>query len=273
MTSPDPRLTLAKPDLAAAHLEGVVRAARYAPTETLQVVRPVVALRRAADLASEQMDQLLFGERFEALERTGDFLWGQAQRDGYVGYIEAAASVPAAAPPTHWVKALRTFAFAGSSIKARAEGPFSRNCLFAIVAEDGDFLRDDGGRFLWRDHLAPLGSFAADPVCVAMDYIGAPYLWGGRDSLGLDCSGLVQQALYACGLACPRDTDLQMRLGGDVAQADLARGDLVFWPGHIAMMVDADRIIHANAHHMAVAVENLATAITRIGPPTALRRL
>ncbi len=109
-------------------------------------------------------------------------------------------------------------------------------------------------------------------------FLGAPYLWGGRDSLGLDCSGLVQQALYAVGAACPRDTDQQALLGESVPRSELARGDLVFWRGHVGMMLDETRLIHANAHHMAVAIEPLSAAVARIagkggGEPTAMRRL
>jgi len=124
-----------------------------------------------------------------------------------------------------------------------------------------------------------LGEVETDPAAVALRYLGAPYLWGGRDSVGLDCSGLVQQSLYACGRAGPRDSDMQAKLGAAVPNVEsLRRNDLVFWRGHVGLMLDADLLIHANAHHMAVAVERLAEAITRIdaaggGPPTALRRL
>jgi len=196
-----------------------------------------------------------------------------------VGFVEAAALAPQVAPPTHWVRALRTFAFAEPSIKSASAGPFSLNALVSIEAEEGDFAREAGGAWFWRGHLAPIGlGFERDPAAAAERFLGAPYLWGGRDSLGLDCSGLIQQALYACGLACPRDTDQQAALGRDVAPNALARRDLVFWRGHVGMMLDRRRLIHANASHMAVAIEPLAEAIQRIeakgyGRPVAWRRL
>ena len=160
----------------------------------------------------------------------------------------------------------------------RASGPFSLNALVAIAAEEGDFARSDDGLWFWREHLAPIGVFETDPAGVAERFLGAPYLWGGRTSLGLDCSGLVQQALYACGRACPRDTAHQAALGRGIAPAELRRGDLVGWNGHIGLMLDASRLIHANGFHMAVEIEPLATAVARIeaagdGPPTAFRRL
>ena len=117
-----------------------------------------------------------------------------------------------------------------------------------------------------------------DHAAVAERCLGAPYQWGGRESLGLDCSGLVQQALYACAKACPRDSDQQAELGSPVDAAALERGDLVFWKGHVAIVTGDNAIIHANAHHMMVAHEPLDAAIERIraagaGEPTAYRRL
>jgi cell wall-associated NlpC family hydrolase len=278
----DPRLTLARPELAASTLEGVVAAARYQPTRALSVAAPVAPLHRAPSGASERMDELIFGEGFEALETQGDFaraefVWGQARRDGYVGFVRAADLAPAGPAPTHRVSAVRTYAFAEPSIKSAALGPFSLNALVRVVAEDGKFSRAEDGACFWSAHLTPIGVFDADPAAVAERFLGAPYLWGGRTSLGLDCSGLIQQALYACGRACPRDADLQARLGREIDRAELARGDLVCWRGHIGMMLDETRLIHANGHHMAVAIEPVAEAIARIeaagpGTPTALRR-
>lgn len=276
MTS-DPRTTLARPDLAARDLEGRIAAERYAVPEPKICVLPAAAIHRAPEAGAEQVDQLLFGEAFDVLEVVSGFAWGQARRDGYVGYV-AADALGAALGPTHRVSALRTYAFAQASIKAQAFGPYSLGALVRIEAEEGRFGRDAAGRWFVMRHLAPIGrDFDTEPAAVAERFLGAPYLWGGRESLGLDCSGLILQALLACGRACPRDTDQQEAAFGEIPQAALRRGDLVFWRGHVAMMVDAEHIIHANAHHMAVAVEPLDSAIGRIeaagsGEPTSYRR-
>ena len=278
MTTDDPRSVLARPDLAAEDLEGVAPAARYQPRRRLRLVEPSAPLRKSPDVSAEQLDQMLHGEPFDALERQGDFWWGQARRDGYVGFVEAAALAEPGVPATHWVRALRTYAFAEPSIKTRALGPYSLNALVTIEAEAGDFARETNGAWFWREHLAPIGlGFERDPAAVAERFLGAPYLWGGRDSLGLDCSGLVQQALYACGRACPRDTDQQQALGRAVEPAEVRRNDLVFWSGHVGIMLDETRLLHASGHHMAVVVEPLAQAVARIqakgyGGPTAYRR-
>ena len=269
----DPRLTLARPDLASAALEGVVRAERFAETTAMRLVIPAAAVRAAPSVDAEQVDQLLFGELFEVLELAEGFAWGQAARDGYVGWVEAAALSGRDLAPSHRVSALRTFSYLEPSIKAPSRGPFSLGALVTVAETEGALTRVEGGGWIPTAHLAAIGADFADPVETALRFLGTPYLWGGRDSLGVDCSGLVQQALYAAGRACPRDTDLQAALGVAIGPAALGRGDLVFWRGHVGMMLDARRLLHANAHHMAVAIEPLNEAVARIGDPTGCRRL
>jgi cell wall-associated NlpC family hydrolase len=275
---PDPRTTLARADLAAEALDGVVRAARFEAPKRLRVAAPSARLLAAPDGGGEQRDQLLFGEVFDVLERDEGYAWGQAVRDGYVGYVETDALAADPIEPTHRVSALRTYAFEAPSIKARAFGPLSLNALVQVGDAQGEFVEASGAGWIPASHLAPIGAAFAEPADIAERFLGAPYLWGGRDSVGLDCSGLIQQALYAAGLACPRDSDQQAALGVEVAADGLRRGDLVFWRGHVGMMLDARRLIHANGHHMAVAVEPLAEAVGRIlakggGEPAARRRV
>jgi cell wall-associated NlpC family hydrolase len=278
VSAPDPRTSLVLGDTAAADLEGVVPAARYVRPQPMACTAPAAPLRRAADEAAEQLDQLLFGERFDVLGQDGGWAFGQAARDGYVGYVPASALSVAGSPPGHWVSALRAYAFSEPSIKSRPAGLYSMNALVAVEAREGRFARAAGTGWFVEAQLSPVGVFAGDAAEIAERFLGAPYLWGGRESLGLDCSGLVQQALYACGRACPRDTDQQAGLGAPVERDQLQRGDLVFWRGHVAIALDAQRIVHANAHHMAVAVEPLGEAVsriaaTRVGEPTAYRRI
>lgn len=264
MTPPDPRITAARPDLALADLQGLVRAPRYVEATLARVIRPTVSLRASADDGAAQVDQLLFGELFDKGDDVGGLAWGRAHRDGYVGYLEADALSWEIPTPTHRVGVLRTFAFETASIKAPAVGCLSLNALVAVVDETDQLVRVADLGWITRRHLTPIGSFTTDPAGVAEMFVGAPYLWGGRDSLGLDCSGLVQQSLYACGRACPRDSDQQMALGVEAQASALRRGDLVFWAGHVGMMLDGERLIHANGHHMAVAIEPLASAVERI---------
>jgi cell wall-associated NlpC family hydrolase len=274
----DARLTLARPNLARRDLEGVLRAKRFADADAFQVTLPVAPLRAGPDRGAEQIDQLLFGEFFDVLEVTDGVAWGQARRDGYVGWVEMGSLSSQSTISTHWVSALRTFAFAGASIRSPSAGPFSLNALVTVGETTDKMAYVLGAGWVPRPHLSPIGAEFDEPARAAARYLGTPYLWGGRDSLGLDCSGLIQQALYAAGRGCPRDADQQASLGCPISPKDLRRGDLVAWPGHIGMMLDARRLLHANAHHMAVAIEPLARAVARIaagggGQPTAYRRL
>jgi hypothetical protein len=271
----DRRILPARPDLADRRLHGRLRASAFAEARPFRCRAPFAAIRKAADLRAEQENQLLYGEVFEVLEESREWAWGQARRDGYVGYVALAALGPFEGLPTHRIKALRTFGFEKPERKSYFLGPYSLNAL--VRAQGGrrnGFLDCGGAGWIFEAHLAPVGMFESDPAAVAERHLGTPYLWGGRDSQGLDCSGLVQQAFYACGRACPRDADQQLAFFTAEAPRDgLKRGDLVFWSDHVAMMLDRERLIHANGRHMAVAVEGLAEAITQIGAePVALRR-
>jgi cell wall-associated NlpC family hydrolase len=274
----DGRLTPILGGLAAVELEGVAAAERYAPVRRLVCTAPAAAVRKAPSDDGEQQDQLLFGEAFAVLAEQDGFAFGQALRDGYVGWTPSAALAGLDAGPTHHVRALRTYAFSRPDIKSPPVGLFSMNSLVVVEAAEERFLKGVGTGWLVADHLAAVGVFARDPAAVAEGFLAAPYQWGGRESLGLDCSGLVQQAFYACGRACPRDTDMQRAFfKTDADPAALRRGDLVFWRGHVAMMLDAERMIHANAHSMDVTTEPLAGAVERIkaagsGEPTAFKR-
>jgi cell wall-associated NlpC family hydrolase len=269
----DPRNTLARPDLADAALQGVVRAERFDKAEAMHCASAAAAIRREPDPASEQLDQLLFGESFRVLETGRGWGWGQAGRDGYVGHVLLADLKPGVIDATHRVSALRAYAFSRPDLKSRPLALLSLGALVAVEAEDGKYLKAEGSGWISGVQLAPIGLVEPDPATVAERFLGAPYQWGGRESLGLDCSGLVQHALHACGLFCPRDSDQQQALGRPVAASDLARNDLVFWKGHVGIMLDAQRMVHANAFHMQVQVEPLDEAVARIGEPTALRRL
>ncbi|MBR0873785.1 C40 family peptidase [Bradyrhizobium tropiciagri] len=265
----DPRLTPARDDLAAKYLEGKVKAARFVEGQEYEIAEAIVPLRQAPAADAEQMTQALKGERVTIYDRNGEgWAWGQLADDGYVGWIAEAALTRPGAAPTHKVTALRTLAFPGPSIKLPPiEAPVMGTKL-TVIREDGAFAITREGWYLPRQHLASLDAMQPDFVAIAERFAGTPYLWGGKSSLGIDCSGLVQVALSAAGTGCPRDSDMQQEgLGRELTDAEakhLKRGDLIFWKGHVAIVRDASTIVHANAHHMATVVENTQAAIARI---------
>jgi cell wall-associated NlpC family hydrolase len=279
----DPRTTLAREDLAEQSLEGIVRARAYRAAQPLQCVVASASIRNAPDVSGEQLDQLVFGEVFQALERRGDWVWGQARRDGYVGWVAASSLEETVLAPTHRVSAIRTFAFPAPDMKSAPPAVLTLNALVTVEAREGRFVKLARSGWVVEAHLADFGTFETDPAAVAERHLGAPYQWGGRESLGLDCSGLVQQALFACGRACPRDADMQeaetgTEIDAGAGYANLRRGDLVFWKDHVAVMVDPTTVIHANGHHMQVVMEPLAEVVARnrasgMGEPVRFRRL
>ena len=278
----DPRVTPARPDLAAETLRGKVEAAHFVTGEAFRVVAPIAPLRRAPDVEAPLETEALYGEAVAVYEARGDWRWVQLARDGYVGYLPA-GSLGSAKTPTHKIAALRTHAYPGPTIKRPPRFALSLGALVAVETFEGDFAVADDGVFLCARHLAPIDACEPDFVAVAERFVETPYLWGGRTSEGIDCSGLAQTALTAAGIAAPRDSDMQETALGrplplDEALGRLRRGDLVFWKGHVGVMRDAATLLHANGWAMKVTSEPLAEARARIaesggGAITSIRRL
>ena len=265
----DPRLTPARPEVAAKYLEGKVKAERFVEGEEFEIADSLAPLRERPSTEAMLLTQALKGERVTIYDYDGEgFAWGQLNGDGYVGWLPDRALAKPAAAPTHKVTAIRTFAFPGPSIKLPPAETLVMGALVTVIREDGAFAVTREGWYLPRRHVDGVDRFLEDFVAVAERLVGTPYLWGGKSSLGIDCSGLVQIALNAAGTGCPRDSDMQQdglgRLLGLADSSQLQRGDLIFWKGHVAIVRDADNIVHANAHHMATVIENTRDAIARI---------
>lgn len=277
-SKPDPRLTPARPDLAAAHLRGVVEAARYVEPERRILLAPFAALTRAPDPSLPLDSMVLHGEPFEVYEEKAGWVWGRSALDGYVGYAPAAGFLPVdqAPEPTHKVVAPTTHLYPEPKARSYPAGALSRLSRVALTGRvENNFAEVEGGFWIPRIHLAALDEYEPDYVLTAMSLLGVPYLWGGRSSGGIDCSGLVQMALAMAGVEAPRDSDQQEASVGRALEPGekLRRGDLVFWPGHVGLLTSPRGLIHANGHHMAVAAEPLRDAIERIGAPRLYRRL
>jgi cell wall-associated NlpC family hydrolase len=277
----DPRLTPARAEIAAKYLEGKVKAARFVAGEIFEVVEPIAPLRERPAPDAMLSTQALMGERVTVYDRNEGWAWAQLTSDGYVGWLPDRALAKPAAEPTHQVIAIRTFAFPGPSIKLPPVATPVMGSVLTVSREEGSFAVTREGWYLPKQHLGGLGPHERDFVAVAERFVGTPYLWGGKSSLGIDCSGLIQVSLNAAGIGCPRDSDMQQNgLGNPVGldeSARLQRGDLLFWKGHAAIARDSGTIVHANAYHMATAIETTREAIARIRQAgselTAIKRL
>ena len=269
----DRRLTPFNGTTAALHLAGQVPAQRFTAGEPRTVTAPVTDL--LATPTGPRDRQLLKGTRVTAFEDRDGFTYLQSARDGYCGWVASSALGPLTTP-THRMAIRATHLYTDDSIKSSDLAHLSFGAEVTVTAERKKFWETPDG-FIPKPALRPLDKPFRDPVTVAQLHFGTPYLWGGNSILGIDCSGLVQASLLACAIPCPGDSDLQRAIGTD-ATGDPRRGDLWFWKGHVAMVVDTDTLIHANAHHMATAYEPLRATALRIeaqgdGPVIARRRV
>lgn len=288
LPSLDRRLHPVRPDLAAARYRGAVQASAFADPVEKRIVVDSVALRPVPDAARSIDTEALSGERFDVYETRADgWAWGQLATDGYVGYLPVDALGDPGPAPTHRVCMSRSYRYPEPELKLPPLGLLSLGsqvCVVGTATTRGlDYAMLADGSAVVARHLLPLGSFVSDWVAVAEGLIGTPYLWGGRTTLGLDCSALIQLAAAEAGIVVPRDSDMQEREAGtklDISAGlpELRRGDLIFWKGHVGILRDAETLLHANGFTMSVASEPLATAVNRIaasewGAVTACRRL
>lgn len=269
----DRRLTPFSGRIAHVSLRGQI-GAPLTEGKAARLTRPLVPLLRSPGGALDRT--LLFGDAVTVIDHDQGHAFVQAAKDGYCGWVEETTLGPDS-PVTHRVATPATHLYAGPKVQAEMRHPLYLNSAVQVLADDGTWAETALG-FVPATHLAPLTQPAADPASVAQMFLGAPYLWGGNAISGLDCSGLVQLSMLAAGRACPGDSDLQQALGTALAEdTSLQRGDLIFWKGHVAMMLDGMTMIHATAHRMRVITEPLDAAIARIlakgeGPVTARRR-
>ena len=260
----DTRIHAARGDLADVSLAGVLFSAHYARAVELTCVAAGAPLLASPSVKTQAVSELLRGESFHALDVTADWAWGFCGHDGYVGYVRREA-LDVREVASHRITARSAPLFSTADIKAPILDHWPQGALFTGETTD-NFIASGEGHIHIRHAAAATDAVETDWVAIAERYLGQPYIWGGRGHRGIDCSGLVQVALGQCGINVPRDTDMQREgIGTSVADdAPFARGDIVFFPGHVGIMVDGTSLLHANAHWMAVVIEPLADVVARL---------
>jgi cell wall-associated NlpC family hydrolase len=278
----DKRRHIFRPDLADEALKGRVEAERFVEGTDARVFLPAVTpIHRAPSGDSMQISQVLFGEDVSVFEKANGWSWVQSKTDGYVGYVTSDTLTTSMPSTTHRVSALVTHLYPKADLKSMPAVAMPLNARLSVVDQNGDYLELASGGFVFAGHVKPLNEHDTDFVSVAERFIHTPYLWGGKSSAGIDCSGLVQVSLNACGIDAPRDSDMQeAELGTSLRVNDLdglTRGDLVFWEGHVGIMQNATHLLHANGYHMMTVSEPLREAVDRIAakgtPVTSIKRL
>ncbi len=272
MNALDPRLTPARADLAAAYLKGKVEAARFVEGQSKQAIRGNVALRAAPSFDALLHTEILFGERFTVYEEKNGWAWGQCALDFYVGYARSSELAAPGPASTHRITAIKTPLQPAPEVKRGAVDFLPMNAKVVVLGEVGRYAKIADGLYVFAGHLAPISAKVSDWVSVAERFVGFPYLWGGKTADGLDCSGIIQLALEAGGIKALRDADMMEAMLGKPQPlssdfSGLKRADIVFWEEHMGVMVDANRLLHANAFHMQVTIEPLADAVARITSP------
>lgn len=282
----DKRLNVFRPDLADQRLIGTVEAAKFVVGTVMQVIDPLVDIRRLPRPDAPVDSQALYGEMVLLFEDLEGFGWAQLQTDNYVGYIAMNALTAHISPPTHTVAAPRTFLYPGADMKFPVTKSLSIGSRITVISDAETrgtrYLKLASGEFIVANHARAVSDHASDPVTVALRLLETPYLWGGRSAFGIDCSGIVQLAHALCGTALPRDSDMLMdfagrQIGEGADHEPLQRGDLVFWKGHVALMQNDHIVLHASGHAMAVISEPYLSARERIkamyGLPVSYRRI
>ncbi len=239
-------------------------------------------IHASAALESETTSQALFGERVKVIQADQHWSYIELLTDGYTGHMQNQFLQHNSTESTHRVIARSTLLFSQPDIKSRVHHHLSFASELSLQhLEDSKFAQTHDGYFIWKAHTSALESTLPGHLIDTAQsmFLGAPYLWGGRSPTGIDCSGVVQLSAMVHGWSLPRDTKDQLAYfySGEgatkIEYADKRLNDLIYWPGHVAIVLNPTTVVHATAHSLECCRESLAAVEARAGMPESIWRL
>ncbi len=259
----DKRLNAYRDDLADISLKGKVQSAQFIKPTKAVASAPSSSLRRGPAESDPVEKELLRGEKINVFEEKSGWCWVQSLRDGYVGYTKASSiNYKNTVKMTHQVNSLRSLLFAEPNLKSFVKGHLSLNAIVSVISVKDKFSQLECGSWIFSGHIQHINISNLTFLEAAKLYLEAPYLWGGNNNLGVDCSGLVQMAALAIGAILPRDADMIEDHFTEIVpytndDTILEINDLFFWPGHVGIYAGDNMILHANATDMKVSYHNI----------------
>ena len=216
--------------------------------------------------------ECLFGETVEVLDEDLDWVYCKLITDNYHGWVKK-NNIAKFKKATHRVFNIRTFIYNDADLKSNIALylPMGANLVVEKIYSEWAkiiYLVDERIKvgYVPAQHIVELQHKVSDWVAIAQSLEGTPYNWGGRDTIGLDCSALLQLTYQTYGQAIGRNTSDQVKLDKPIIDniSDLKRGCVIFWKGHVGIMINKVNCIHANAFHMKTVTEPLIDIICRM---------
>ncbi len=206
---------------------------------------PVANINSKPSEKSEITSQILYGEKFKILSKKNGWLKIKTNFDNYVGFIKK-SKFNKNFKPTNKICKLK------SKIFKKINNKFvpTNNFLYfasgiSIKNFNKDYVEFERNKWIKKKDIKKIDHYEKNYIKIVKLFLGSKYLWGGKTSIGIDCSALIQIYFYYNRVFFPRDTKDQIKFCKKKSKKKLYRGDIIFWKGHVGMCIDRSKFIHA----------------------------